>query len=529
MSYAVEQLLAFKARVIATHGEAYYYALIGSSAAFKATYKGDFTGFTHDCIAWRPGTSPTAYQDDITGLIGEGGKTAVQSLHGTGKSTTLSWFILWYSLTRDGDEYHDWKLSITASVWRQLQHYLMPEVRKWSRLLRFEKLGRPPFNDRTELQKLELVLRTGKAATVASTNPGLIEGAHADYMGFAYDEAKLIPAATFDASNGAFAGAGKDTGREAIAVCASTPGEPTGRFYDICSKAPGLRSWKLYRITLEAAVRAGRVSNEWVDEMRELWGEDSPLFRNKVKGEFAAQGANSVIPLAWVEEANLRYDEYCRLSEAGRVTPDIDQSLLPPLRAVGNDVADGGGAETVIAPLYVDATVEIIANIDGWVAKPKDQINTARKVAQVFDEAGDNRHEDTLLIIDANGTGGGVHSWLDDKDYPSVAFVGGEGTSVTDASGKVGYRNMRTLAYFHAREKLNPERPGGSKVALPRLPKLTRDLTTPQYKIIAGGKYALESKEDIGKRQDGESTDYGDAVTQALLFDILDAERARSW
>jgi hypothetical protein len=529
MSYAAAELLAFKARTIAEYGEAYYYALIGSYPVFKSTYRRDMTGFTHDCFKWRQDRKPTDYQDDITGLIGEGGKTCIQSLHGTGKSTTLSWFILWYSLTRDGDPVSDWKLPITASVWRQLQHYLFPEVRKWAKLLRFEKVGRAPFNERTELQKLELVLETGKAATMASTNPGLIEGAHADNMGFAYDEAKLIPAATFDASNGAFAGAGADTGREAIAVAASTPGEPTGRFYDICSGAPGLRSWKLYRITLEQAVRAGRVSNEWVEEMRELWGEESPLFRNKVIGEFAAQGTNAVIPLAWVEEAHLRFDEYCKRTEEGRVTPDIDPSLLPPLRAIGGDIADGGGDNSVIAPLYVDENIEIIAHLDGWVAKPKDQIRTARKIAGVYDDAGDYKHEECLIVVDANGVGAGVHSWLDDAGYPSYAFVGSEGTSVTDASGKIGYRNMRTLAYFHTREKLNPERPGGSKIALPRHPKLTRDLTTPTYKEIAGGKYALETKADIGKRQDGESTDYGDAVTQALLWDMLDAERARSW
>lgn len=528
---ATEELLSLKAAIIEQYGEAYYYGLLSSNSVFRRTYRGadGFTAFTHDCFRWRTGNKPTAYQDDITGLIGEGGKTAVQSLHGTGKSTTLSWFILWYALTRDGDEGLDWKCIVTASVWRQLQHYLFPEVAKWARLLVWDKLGRSPFSERTELHKLELVLKTGKASAVASSNPGYIEGAHAERMAFAYDEAKLIPASTFDASNGAFSGAGSDTDREAIAVCASTPGPPVGRFYDICSGAPGLRSWKRYRITLEAAIRAGRISNEWVEEMRALWGSESPLFKNKVEGEFAAQASNSVIPLAWIEEANLRFDDYCRRNEYGQVTPDVDPTLLPPLRSIGGDIADGGGAETVLAPLYVDGRVEIVANVDAWVAKPKDQVATARKVAALLDGAGDLKHDDCIAVIDANGNGAGVYSWLEDAGYPAFAFVGGEGTDVTDASGKVGFRNLRTLAYWHLRERLNPEQPGGSKVALPRRPKLTRDLSTPTYKEIAGGKYALESKDDIAKRQDGESTDEGDAVTQAFLYDVLDRRRALSW
>lgn len=526
-----QELLQAKAQIIAQYGEDYYYAMIGSSSVFQRTYQHDLTAFTHDCFEWKPGRKPTDYQDDITGLIGEGGKTAVQSLHGTGKSTTLSWVILWYSLTRDGDPADDWKAAITASVWRQLQHYLMPEVRKWSRQLIWGKIGRSAFNERTELQKLELALTTGKASAMACTNPGLIEGAHAEKMCFIYDEAKLIPTATFDASNGAFAGAGADTGREALAVCASTPGEPTGRFYDICSKAPGLRSWKHYRITLDAAVKAGRVSNDWVKEMRLLWGEQNPLFQNKVLGEFAAQGTDNVIPLAWVEEANARYDDFCIRDEDGRPTPDIDVDLLPPLRAVGADIADGGGAHSVIAPLYVDDDIEIIANIDGWVAKPKEQVYTARKIKAVLDEAielGVDRDE-LPAIVDANGVGGGVYSILEDEEYAAIAFVGSEGTDITDASGKVGMRNLRTLAYYHLRERLNPERPGGSKVALPRNAKLTRDLTTPKIKEIAGAKYALESKDDIAKRQDGESTDYGDAVTQAYLYDVLERRRATAY
>jgi hypothetical protein len=385
-----------------------------------------------------------------------------------------------------------------------------------------------PVNERTELQKLTLTLETGEAAAVASTNAGYIEGAHADALAFAYDEAKLIPASTFDSSNGAFAGAGID-GREALAVAASTPGEPLGRFYDICAGAPGLRTWKRYRITLEAAVRAGRVSNEWVEEMRALWGEESPLFKNKVEGEFAAQGADNVIPLAWVEEANLRFDDYCKRTESGLITPEVDPYKLPPLRSIGADVGDGGGAETVLAPLYADRDVEIIANIDGWVAKPKDQVNTARKIKALYDGARDDRHEDAVSIVDANGNGAGVYSILEDESYPAIAFVGGEGTDITDASGKVGFRNLRTLAYWHLRERLNPEQKGGSKVALPRNAKLTRDLTTPKYKEIAGGKYALETKEDIAKRQDGESTDYGDAVTQAFLYDVLERARATAW
>ena len=44
---------------------------------------------------------------------------------------------------------------------------------------------------------------------------------------FVFDEAKAIPAGTFDACEGAFSGAGEGGG-EAFALALSTPGQPAG-------------------------------------------------------------------------------------------------------------------------------------------------------------------------------------------------------------------------------------------------------------------------------------------------------------
>ena len=70
---------------------------------------------------------------------------------------------------------------------------------------------------------MSIKLSTGQAFSVASNQPALIEGAHADQLLYIYDEAKSIGPDTFDASEGAFAGAGTG-GREAIAWAGSTPG-----------------------------------------------------------------------------------------------------------------------------------------------------------------------------------------------------------------------------------------------------------------------------------------------------------------
>jgi hypothetical protein len=264
--------------------------------------------FARDCIIWPDGEAPTFYQNQIWESIPELERVAVRGPHGLGKSTSCSVGILWFGLTREALRF-DWKLPVTASVGNQLKNYLWPEVKKWSRRLDWKKIGRPHFNTRNELLTLELHLTFGQAFCVAPEEPGKIEGAHADHLFFCYDEAKLIPDGIWDAAEGAFSGAGPDTGRYAFALAISTPGEPTGRFYSIHQRAKGLESWTPIHVTHEDAIKAGRISQRWVDEKRVQWGEKSALFQQKVLGNFASSDTDSVIPLDWVEAAVNRYEE----------------------------------------------------------------------------------------------------------------------------------------------------------------------------------------------------------------------------
>jgi intein/homing endonuclease len=153
-------------------------------------------------------------------------------------SASCSIAILWFALTREALRL-DWKLPVTASVQNQLKNYLWPEVKKWSRRLNWDRVGRPAFNQRSELLTMELHLVLGQAFCVSPEEPGKLEGAHADHLFFCYDEAKLIEEGIWDAAEGAFAGSGPDTGMYAFALAISTPGEPSGRFYQIHQKAKG--------------------------------------------------------------------------------------------------------------------------------------------------------------------------------------------------------------------------------------------------------------------------------------------------
>ncbi|MER5372688.1 hypothetical protein [Streptomyces sp. NPDC002553] len=99
----------------------------------------------------------------------------------------------------------DWQVIMTASAWR----HLVPEARKWTKRIRWDVLGRPPFSERTELLALNLKLLNGAATPVASNKPELIEGAHAD-TAVPHRRGQDRPDGTWDAIQGAFSGGRMD-------------------------------------------------------------------------------------------------------------------------------------------------------------------------------------------------------------------------------------------------------------------------------------------------------------------------------
>lgn len=473
-----------------------------------AGYRNDPVAFVHDCFLWREGQGPTAYQDDILASLIASKRVAVRGPHGLGKTALNAWTVLWFALTRDAAGV-DWKVPTTASAWRQLSKYLWPEIHKWSHRLRWDKLGRPPFDTRSELLMLGLKLRSGEAFAVASDTPELIEGAHADALLYVFDEAKVIPAATFDAAEGAFSNAGGDTSNEALALATSTPGEPNGRFYDIHSHKPGYEDWHTRRVTLEDTIQAGRVSREWADQRARQWGTATAVYQNRVAGEFASSEEDGVIPLAWIEAANDRWRIWHESGRPGTLT------------AVGVDVARSGTDKTVLALRF--------GNVIGELRRysREDTMATSGRVEGVLTAQGGR------AVIDVIGMGAGVFDRLRERRQRVDAFNSSERTDATDRSGELGFINRRSHAWWRLRELLDPL--SGTDIALPPDDTLTGDLTAPHWTVRSGGRIQVESKEDI-KPRIGRSTDDGDAVVMAFdepprrpVLPVLAMGAAKGW
>jgi hypothetical protein len=490
--------------------------ILFSYASFKQIYRNDPAAFVEDCFDWNQVKErPTTYQLDILDTLAKKKREAVRGPHGLGKTAINSWTVNWFGLTRDG---LDWKVITTAGAWRQLTHFLWPEIHKWARLIRWDRVGRGPYVPKQELLDMALQLSTGNAFAVASDQPSLIEGAHADHLLYIYDESKAIADGTFDAAEGAFSGAGADTGREAYALATSTPGAPDGRFYAIHARKRGFADWTPRHVTVEEAKQAGRISQDWQDARREQWGEDSAIYKNRVLGEFAASDESGVIPLSWVEAAQDRWRVW-KDAQAAKADPARKPK---PLTAIGVDVAWEGSDRSTIAPR--DGAV--ITDIE--IYRKQDPLQTGERVVQIQKARGG------VAIVDVIGLGAGTLLKIRELKQQAIGFVaGGKALGagdkpVTDESGEIEFSDMRSAAWWHLRDLLNPAR--NHNIALPPdetlrtmpgedPPSLTGELCAPTWGIV-GGKIKVESKDEIYKRIK-RSTDLADPIVQAFAKDFM--------
>jgi len=472
---------------------------------FSQTYRDDPVAWVRDCIDWKQGEGPAAYQNEILAALQEHKRVAVRAPHGSGKTAIASWALLWLATTRDGD---DWKVLTTASAWRQLVYFLWPEVHKWIRQLRWDKLGRAPFREGHELLGSALRLSTGEAFAVASDKSENIEGAHATHLAYIYDEAKAIPDAIWDGTEGAFSSASKGGDAEALALAISTPAGKRGRFYQICSHQPGYEDWWTRHITVEETISAGRVSAEWVEQRKLQWGADSGVYRNRVLAEFAEEGNVGVIPMEWLEAANARWQEWREAGFPGTLT------------ALGADFGEYavGGDATTIALCYNHIKIKEVLVLS---EAPSNAV-LAQAVEVLTRLLQD--HPSAVALPDTIGLGAGVHQMLVARRLRSRPFVASRGVDLLDEAGLYGFANARSAAWWTVREMLDPK--NGLDVCIPDDDRLTGELLAPGYSVTGRAVYQVEPKLSIRRRL-GRSTDLADSVVQALagpaICDHLDS------
>lgn len=196
-----------------------------------------------------------------------------------------------------------------------------------------------------------------------------------------------------------------------------------------------------------------------------------------------------LIPSAWIMAAQKRWTAK---------PPDA------PMCAIGVDVAQGGAAETVLAPRY-----------DGWFAPlvcvPGAETPFGTDVAALVVK---HRRNNASVIIDmGGGYGGAAMEHMTANGIPVKGFKGSKTSTARTKDRQLEFFNVRAAVWWGFREALDPDQDGGSPIALPPDNQLFGDLVAPTFEVGTRG-IKIESKEEIVKRL-GRSTDRGDAVVMA--------------
>ena len=214
-----------------------------------------------------------------------------------------------------------------------------------------------------------------------------------------------------------------------------------------------------------------------------------PLRSQMLEGDFSAgkdENPFQVIPSAWVVAAQGRWSE---------------QGRQGPMDSVGEDVARGGRAETVISRRH-GAWYDKLLCYPG-VATPDGPSAAAVAMSAVRDGA--------PIHVDVIGCGTSPYDHLNQAGVHVVAVNGAAASYGTDKSGKLSFYNLRAELWWKMRESLDPA--AVPPLALPPGQEIRADLCAPTWSLRSG-KILIESKEDLMARI-GRSPDKGDAMVYA--------------
>ena len=437
---------------------------------FVLRYKDDPVLFVKEVL----GATPYDYQAEFLDALASGErKMSVRSGHGTGKSTTSSWAMLWYVLLRFPN-----KVVVTAPTSGQLFDALFAELKRWINEL-------PPQlqvlltvkSDRVELTAAPaeafISARTSRAET-----PEALAGVHSQNVLLVVDEASGVPEKVFEAA------AGSMSGHSATTILLSNPTRSSGTFFE--SQTRLASTWWTRRWS---CVESPLVSEEFIDEMRLRYGEDSNAFRIRVLGEFPMADDDTIIPFHLADSAIKRDIEI----------PDDTKPIW------GLDVARFGADKTALCKRYGNVVTEITS----W--QGLDLMQTVGRVMAEYEGLSPSMRPSEILV-DSIGVGGGVVDRLRELGAPVRGINVGEAPAMGNT-----YMNLRAELWFKTKGWLEDR-----SCKLPNDDQLLAELTSIRYAFTPGGKMKAESKDDMRKRG-LKSPDLADALCLTMASDAATA------
>lgn len=285
-------------------------------------YHYDPVGFVHDVLGMRTWD----FQDRFLGAVRDHARVAVRSGHKVAKSTTAACAALWL-YTRPGARVH-----FTAPTMRQVQQVLYREMRMRKRDsglcvgCRAHNTDCDP-RDKVIAPCVHSAVIDGYTSEMAGN--GIIADDFREIRGFTantaeavagisgsgltyfVDEASGVDARTIEALEGNRASGGR-------IVFMGNPTRSMGDFYDafhtkkhlyFCMHVSSEETPNVIYGQDDPRAIDGLATRAWVEEKKREWGEESALYRIRVKGEFVSEDDSRVFTVATIGAAEQRWNE----------------------------------------------------------------------------------------------------------------------------------------------------------------------------------------------------------------------------
>lgn len=403
----------------------------------------------------------------------------VGSGHALGKDWTCGGLALWFL--------HCFCPSIvieTAPTDRQVKKIMWAETKKHWNKRKVDLGGTPYTTPYLEIRKEEWFLigfTTKESGASKKAEGGKFQGFHSPNICVIVSEAQAVEDNIFDQIEAI------TTSATVLVIFIGNPTRASGRF------AKGLKDKKnnivfnfdcrenpnyIHRKT----IIPGLCSYEWVEDKRQKWGEDSPLWQGRVMGQIPSKSINNVFA-----------EEHIRIAKNRDVSGDQHNA------GVALDVAGEG----------VDYNVGY-AGRNGNVSKTMCKMNqppstNAVKALDMAKEVNGN-----FIVVDCDGMG--IKDWQEiikrdeSRKYHVVKFHGSARFKKEPrADGNPQFYNLRAKAYMEVADETK-----AGRTSIPDDPELIEDLLEVKFFENKLGMIQLEEKEDIKERLD-RSPSKGDA------------------
>ena len=399
------------------------------------------------------GAEPDPWQRRTLSALQKGHRRiSIRSGHGVGKTTLLSWVLLWHILTRFPQ-----KSVCTAPSSPQLFDALWSELRGWiGKLPHAWQALLDPTSDRVTLRARPdesfISARTSRAES-----PEALQGVHSTWVLLIVDEASGVPEAVFEAATGSMSTPG------AITVLTGNPTRSTGFFFRTHHSEAD--RWYTERVS---SLDSPRVDREFVEEVAARYGRESNAFRVRVLGEFPSSQGDTLIGAELVEQAMERVLEF---------DPTAAEIW-------GVDAARFGTDSSVLVKRRDKMVPELPREWRGL-----DTMQLTGQVANEYNRTPANVRP-KIIVVDSIGIGAGVEDRLRELEIPVIGVNVAETPSI-----EARFRRQRDELWQAAADWLTTR-----QVALPWDERLRDDLCAPRYDFTSDGRLIVESKAQMRSR-----------------------------